>query len=78
MRLSMVHHVLTHSSVQIVEKIIRPTQINALYGSTTSIENDIQKSIKSFAIVESNQFVQSWMTTKHDFEKNQDILSKCS
>ena len=55
----MVHHVLTHSSVQIVEKIIRPTQINALYGSTTSIENDIQKSIKSFAIVESNQFVQS-------------------
>jgi len=57
LRLSMVNYVLINLSVQIAEKIIRLTQINASSESTTLIESGMQKSIKSFAIVKSNQFI---------------------
>jgi len=57
LRLSMVNYVLINLSVQIAEKIIRLTQINASSESTTLIESGMQKSIKSFATVKSNQFI---------------------
>jgi len=68
----------THSSVWIVEKIIKLTQISAYFGNNISIVTGITKSKMDFMKTEGLQFTQLWVVVKYDFKRNSHILSKHS
>jgi len=61
------NYALTHSSAQIAKEIIRPIWTYVYSGSIALIENE---NIKSFIRVEDNQFIQLWMVTFHDYQRD--------
>jgi len=76
LKLSRTNHAHTCSSTQIVKAIIKLTLTNVFSRSITSTGSGTWKSIKNFTKVENSQFIQMWTALKHDYEENQDLLSK--
>jgi len=64
-------------SMWIAKAIIKSTQTYVCSGNIVSIENNIPKSIKNFITAENNWFAQLWAAYKHDYERNQDLFTKC-